>query len=344
MNRLLIVCTVTCVLLISSCLHAQFRRESLSPTGEKVSFVHDGKDREYRIHVPAKYDSKIKTPLVLCFHGGGGNADQGSVMGMTSVADENGFIVVYPNAINKHWNDGRESEMYREHDQSIDDVAFAMEIVDRVKKKFNIDEARIFSTGVSNGGFMTQRLAIEHSETFSAVGIVIATMAKPLKEKFDPKLPVSVLYLNGTADPLVPYGGGEVVVELFPKLSKLRKKPQKSRGVCVSTDEAVSMWVKRNKLKGTPETSQLPDEDTEDGCSVELSRWNGGQQGTSVALYKVVGGGHTLPGRPQRIPGHVVGKTNRDIVCFEVVWDFFANHARKPKSKTGEETTKKKAR
>lgn len=309
---------------------AQFRANRAAPTGKNIAFEHDGRERDYRLHVPSSYQPGKPTPLVVCLHGGGGNSGQISAMGMTPVADEHGFIVAYPNAINKHWNDGRESEMFLEHDRTIDDVAFIMSIVQRIQSEFNIDTNRVFATGVSNGGFMSQRLAMEHSDVFSAIGIVVASMGRPLKDKFAPKHPVSVLYMNGTADPLVPYEGGELTVNLFPALNRLRGQPQKSRGFCIPTSEAVDLWVKRNGIEDPPNIQQLPNKDTSDGCRVELSEWTGGQNGTTVALYKVIDGGHTLPGRNERMPERLVGKTNRDIKGYETIWNFFVQHGRGP--------------
>ena len=316
------------VLMSPAMADAQLRRSRLEATGKSVTFNHDGRSREYRIHVPDGIQEKEDIPLVVCLHGGGGNADQGSAMGLTTVADRHGFIVVYPNAIDKHWNDGRDSKRFAEHDRKIDDVSFVIAIVDRVKQDFNIDEDRVFCTGPSNGGFMTQRLAIEKSDVFSAVGIIIASMATPLKDKFEPQLPVSVMFLNGTDDPLVPYAGGEVQVNLFPRLNRLRNQPNLSRGTCLHTDDAVKLWLKRNQIKSEPKVTKLPDKDTSDGSTVEVSLWKGGQRGTAVALYKVIGGGHTLPGRPQWTSERLVGKTNRDIDGFEEIWKFFTEHAR----------------
>jgi len=304
------------------------RRRWERATGQSVTIQHAGSDREYRIHVPKSYKQETPVPLVVCLHGGGGDSRQGSVMGLTPVADRHGFIAVYPNAINRHWNDGRKSELYAEHDRTIDDVAFIKAVIERVSKEYSIQSKQVFVTGASNGGFMTQRMAIDESQIFAAGGVIIASMGEPLKNSFKPKLPVSMLYMNGTEDPLVPYNGGEVRVELFPELAKLSRRPKKSRGKCTSTDEAVALWVKKNGLKQKPVVTQLPDKDRSDGSQVELSLWEGGKKGTAVALYKIVGGGHTLPGGIQYLPEKIVGKTNRDIDGFEVIWQFFKKYAR----------------
>lgn len=309
------------------------RQLSRNAADKHVSFKHDGRERNYILHVPASYKKSEPCPLVVCLHGGGGDAQKGAKMGLTPVADKHGFIAVYPGAIDKHWNDGRKSERFAEHDRNIDDVKFIKSVIERVTREYNIDKNRIFATGASNGGFMTQRLAIEMSDTFSAVGIFIASMGEPLSKDFDPDLPVSVMYMNGTEDPMIPYEGGEVVVELAPRLNRLRQRSRPSRGKCISTEDAVQHWVKRNRIETEPEVMEIDDKNQSDGCHVQLSLWKNGERGTAVALYKVVGGGHTLPGGRQYLPQRLVGKTNKDIEAFETMWQFFKTYARQPTQK-----------
>ncbi|NND99303.1 MAG: prolyl oligopeptidase family serine peptidase [Pirellulaceae bacterium] len=332
-NSLLITLTFAwSISSIATSATAQILRQNQASTGQSVTLLHHNREREYRIHVPASYDSNRPVPLVVFLHGGGGNSAQGSRMGMTTVADKHGFIVVYPNAIEKHWNDGRKAEHYAQHDATIDDVEFIVAVIEKVSSEYKVDRSRVYAAGASNGGFMSQRLAIDRPDLFAAVGIMIATMGKPLSESFAPKLPVSVLYMNGTQDPLVPYDGGPVVVELFPNLAKFRRGGPVGRGICIATDEAVELWVRRNGLKSKrPTKSSLPDRDRDDGSTVEQTMWTGGRDGTAVALYRVIGGGHTVPGGMQYLPERIIGKTNRDIDGLETIWQFFDEHGRKSK-------------
>jgi polyhydroxybutyrate depolymerase len=308
---------------------AQFRLRSKA-TGTSVSVQHDGLEREYRIHVPENLPADAKVPLVVCFHGGGGNSRTASVMGLTPVADREGFIVVYPNGIDHHWNDGRESPMFAEHDQSIDDVGYVMGLIERVCKEHPIDRDRIFAAGLSNGGFMTQRLAIEHSDTFAAVAVIIATMGEPLSKRFEPKFPVSILYMNGTEDRLVPYEGGPVGKPVTNRFNQVKGYEDAPRGLAISTDDAVALWVKHNQTQPEPKIERVPDTNQEDHSHIESSLWEGGERGTAVMLYKVVGGGHCLPGGSQYFPARLVGYPNQDVKGFDLVWDFFEKHARQP--------------
>ena len=309
---------------------AQFRSlRERTATGKSVTFEHGGIEREYRIHVPKTGADRCALPLVIFLHGGGGDSIQGSRTGLTPLADQHKFIAVYPCAVDKNWNDGRKLAKRSEENRTIDDVAFIAAVVDRVKKQYNVDGTRVFCAGISNGGFMTQRMAIEKPELFAAAGIFVASMGKPLEEKFDPKLPMSMIFINGTEDPLVPYTGGGIEVDLFPRMKRLRGKPIESRGNCVATETVVDMWVKRNAIAGQPTIANLPDKDTTDGSQVEMRLWQDGKQETAVALYKVIGGGHTIPSGMQYLPEKLIGKVNRDIDGLQTMWQFFIDHARK---------------
>lgn len=299
-------------------------------TGERKSFTHSGKERAYRIHVPeAVASSKSKVPLVFCFHGGGGNAEQASKMGWTGLAEKEGFIVVYPEGLNRHWNDGREAKKFAEQDAKINDVAFNLALLDQLEKEYPVDPKRIFVTGASNGGFFSQRMAIEGSDRFAAAGVIMATMPKPFatgKKPFNPAEPISILMMNGTADPFVPYQGGPITPNFAPRL-KHRPGRENERGECSSTDQAVALWLKHNGLNDKkPAVKKLPDADSTDGCQVEQSSWSDGKNGTSVVIYKIIGGGHTWPGGSQYLPERIIGKTCRDFDGLLTIWEFFKMH------------------
>ncbi len=300
------------------------------PTGERKSISVGDSERAYRIHVPAEIkDSKSPIPLIFCLHGGGGNAELASKMGWTSMADKEGFLVVYPEGLNKHWNDGRNGSKFAEQDAKTDDVAFILALLEQLKKEFTIDPKRIFTTGASNGGFMSQRLAIDASDQFAAAGVIIAGIPKPFltgDKPFEPAQPISMLIMNGTEDPLVPYDGGPITANFAPRFKRLAPR-ENERGATSSTDEAIALWRKHNGLeKAQATTEPIPDKDKTDGCTVEKSTWTGGKNGTSVVLYKVIGGGHTWPGGSQYLPEKIIGKTCGDFDGLQAIWEFFKAH------------------
>ncbi|MFV1993837.1 MAG: PHB depolymerase family esterase [Verrucomicrobiales bacterium] len=325
---LLAIATLALLILTVGPGLARERRDNPSGTGERHSFLHQGKQRAYRIHVPSGYDGKSPVPLLFCFHGGGGTAEISSRMGFTPLSEKEGFIVVYPEGLNKHWNDGRKSAKFAAQDAETDDVSFVLALLDSLQKHYRIDPSRVFTTGASNGGFFSQRLAIEASEVFAAAGIMIATLPKPFEENFHPARPVSILYMNGTDDPFVPYGGGPITPEFFPLLRKLNPDKDYQRGHCSSTDKSLELWRAANGTGAEPVVKPLPDKDPDDGCNVETITWSGGREGTSVVLYKIMGGGHTIPGGASYLPERIIGKTCRDFDGVGTIWEFLKNHAR----------------
>ena len=128
--------------------------------GEAVehSVTVDGISRKYLVFAPKEFDKPL--PVVLAFHGGGGNARQMErYTRFNDLAAKEGFLVVYPEAVDGNWNDGRGIAGVRAQQENIDDVKFVRTIVDRISKEHKIDRSRVFSTGISNGGFMSHRLA-----------------------------------------------------------------------------------------------------------------------------------------------------------------------------------------
>jgi polyhydroxybutyrate depolymerase len=271
-----------------------------------------GLQRTYRLIVPASYDPAMPTPLVLALHGGGGSGEQMCTLpgGIQELAERDGFIVVCPDAVENHWNDGRGNQEYRSQAEDIDDVGFLLALIGRLSEDHNIDPARIYVTGASNGGMMTQRMACEASGAFAAAAVVIASQPENLD--CEPVRPISILFMNGTDDPLMPYEGGEVHFY------------RQELGEVLSTQDAVSFWAGANGCDPAPETELLPDLDPEDGTRIRLDTYSGCDAGARVLLYTVQGGGHSWPGGSQYLPRSVIGRVSRDLHANEAIWGFFA--------------------
>ncbi|NLI76095.1 MAG: esterase [Candidatus Riflebacteria bacterium] len=278
-----------------------------------------GHERRFLLYVPPGVTgASAPMPLVLAIHGGGGNMWSFSrFVDFRPLAASEGFLLAYPNAFDKNWNEGRVNFLPEHANlRDVDDVRFLTSLVAAVGKEYPVDAKRVFAAGISNGGFMSQYLAIRDSGTFAAIAAVTATMGEAVAASFTPTLPVSVMIINGTEDPLVPYDGGEVKI--------LRTK----RGRCVSTAVAVDKWVTFNGCASPPAVAVWPDVDPDDGCLVTASTWSGGRAGTEVVLLKVAGGGHTWPGGGQYLPQGLIGRVCRDFAATTVIWQFFRSHPR----------------
>ena len=279
----------------------------MATSGTEIhTLLHDDLEREFIIYTPASINKEL-VPVVLVLHGGGGDAS--AIRRQTRfdvVAEEGGFLAVYPNGVNNAWNDGR-TDLQRESD----DVGFISALIDLLIADFNADPEKIFVTGLSNGGFMSFRMACELSNRISGIASVAATLSVQLVDMCEPDAPVGVLIMNGTDDPIVPYDGGKVTLVDI------------TRGAIWSTDATISFWATHNQCIDTPTEVQLRDRAPFDGTHVFVTAYTACQ--APVSLYRVEGGGHTWPGRRQNLPFELIGRVSRDINASEVIWSFFAS-------------------
>ncbi|MBN2077840.1 MAG: hypothetical protein JW838_02670 [Spirochaetes bacterium] len=287
------------------------------PSGKcrAIEVNHGGRERGALLYVPAR-PLAGNVPLLLVLHGGGGKG-----RGMISLtrgrfnelAERDGFLVAYPDGIGRHWNDFRDDPIDYAHRNNIDDVGFIRALIDAIAARHPVDGKRVFATGISNGGFMCYRLACELGDRIRGVAVVTANHPEGAKERCRPARPVSVMILNGTEDPLVPYHGGHVTV--------LKRK----RGAIVSTDETVAFWAGANACSAAPRREALPDADPGDGTRIERITYRDCGEGTSVILYRIIGGGHTWPGGKPYLSERIVGRVSRDIAACDVIWKFFTS-------------------
>jgi len=180
-----------------------------APASVEKKITVDGLERKYLVFAPKL--AKEPMPVVLAFHGSGGIALQMEWYSrFDDVATKEGFLVIYPEAVEGNWNDGRGIDSVRAQKENIDDVKFVRALVYEVGKQHKIDRSRVFATGISNGGFLSHRLAAEASDLVDGIAPVVGGMAPAIAEEFKPEYPVSVLIIQGDADPVVPIEGGEV--------------------------------------------------------------------------------------------------------------------------------------
>ncbi|HCW08191.1 MAG TPA: esterase [Cytophagales bacterium] len=265
-----------------------------------------GEQREYIVHLPLNNIANKKHPLVLAFHGGGGSAKHSlAFFGLNEVSDTAGFIVVYPNGLNKGWNDGR---VIKNHTH--DDIRFITLLLEQLKKDYSIDEKKVFATGISNGGFFSFSLALHLSNKIRAIAPVCASIPETIFQNYNPPKPVSLLLINGTEDPLVPYNGGKIGGRLL------------KRGQCSSTIETVKKFILMNQCDPKPTTYSFPDKDVTDECKAKRFSYSC-ENGNQVQLIRIEGGGHTWPGGKQYLGKRLVGKVCRDFSAATEVWSFF---------------------
>ncbi|TSJ39399.1 prolyl oligopeptidase family serine peptidase [Mucilaginibacter corticis] len=257
--------------------------------------VIDGNKRSFLTYIPAT-DKAGKMPLVISLHGGFASPKgMFHLADFRPMADRDKFIVVCP--ASKHiWHDGADLH-------GIDDVKFIDQLITYIVKTYNADPDRVYVTGISNGGFMTARLACQLNQRIAAVAIVAASL--DVGEGYDLQRPMPALYIHGTTDPIVAYNGGK----LFGRR-------------VFSHQDIISKWVELDKCEKEPIVTDIPDT-ARDGTSILKEEYRNPENGLKVISYSVVNGGHTWPGGWQYLPQFIVGKTTRNLNACEVIWDFF---------------------
>ena len=293
---------------VAVCLVACGARE-VSAAGARDtsgSFRFGGMDRTYTVHV----SPGDPVGLVLSLHGGGGTGiTQRGLTGFDAVADAHNLVVVYPDGYDKSWADGRgTSPADRRH---VDDVGFLVGLAGKLQNDYGIAPGHVFVTGMSNGGFMSNRLGCDRADVFAAIAPVAGTLGVDVA--CNPSRPVSVWEAHGTADPLVPFNGGAV----------------RGRGGvshALSATNMVQKWRSADGCHGDPSVQVLPE--VGDGTVVHRSGSTDCAASTEVVFYQVDKGGHTWPGGRQYLPKAIIGSTTRALDGSEAIAEFFLAHAR----------------
>ena len=273
----------------------------------------DGVERTYLVHLPPGA-ADAPRPLLLVFHGGGGTArGMPRFTHLDAVADRAGLIVAYPQGIDRHWNDGRDSIKNK-----VDDVGFVRALIDALEHDYSVDRQRIYAAGISNGGIFVERLGCDLSDRIAGIAAVAGSLAQDYSTACRPPQPVSVLQFDGTADPIVPYGGGRVA----------DFGGHGEGGLVLSVADTTAFWARMDGCASASELQPQPVLAAFDPTRVYFRDWRGCHDGSAVALYQIQGGGHTWPGGPQYLPRFIVGRASRQIDASETMVRFFLDHPR----------------
>lgn len=254
----------------------------------------DGLNRKYRLYIPSSYNAQNPMPLVFNLHGITSDGLQQQIYsGMNAVAEENGFIVCYPNGKNRAWN-----VEFPFPSSNKDDVNFISSLIDSLSAIYTIDLNRVYSCGLSNGGYMSHRLACELSDKIAAIASVSGSMMPEVAEACNPTRPVPMMQIHGTGDPIVFYKGG----------------PLTGMGI----EEVVDFWVEKNNCLDDPLVTKVKNKAKLDLSKATRYDYLDCEGKTAVAFYKIKNGGHSWPG--SKI---LVGITNQDFHASTEIWNFF---------------------
>lgn len=264
------------------------------------TLVSSGAAREYVLYVPSSYDGAKPAPLVISLHGASlWGAAQRDISQWDEVADREGLIVVYPSGRGgsgpRVWRAGNDAGVSR-------DVIFISDLIDKLKGTYNIDPARIYANGLSNGGGMSFVLSCTLSDRIAAVGMVGAAYLRPFSSCADMR-PVPSIAFHGTADRFTSYEGGKswVAPRPFPNIRTW-----------------TANWAQRNQCGPEPVESTV-------AADVTRLEYTDCAPGADVVLYTIRGGGHTWPGGGPA-PEWFLGPTSTGIDATGLMWEFFKEH------------------
>ena len=251
-----------------------------------------GTDRQYIEYVPANVTNPA--PVLFVLHGLGDNmSNMFSGTGFKAIADAHGWIVITPQAlpasinfggtsyeIGTAWHSGASGSLYTMSivvNEGVDDSGFLMAILDDLISTYNVDQNNVFCTGFSMGGFMSNRMAMEHGDRIKAIASVSGTIGNEIANA-TPVGHVSAMHIHGTSDNTVTYDNAGFNVGV-------------SVSVGLGAEATVEYWRNYNQCSATPTHTEYPD-NVSDGKTFEKFLYEGGTDGTKTAFIKVTGGDH----------------------------------------------------
>jgi len=251
--------------------------------------VHDGVNREYVFYIPNSYDGASSVPLMLNFHGFGGNAsDYMQEADMRSLAEADTFILIYPQGSSlddiSHWN---ACPLGGDNKSDADDFGFVEAIINEIASQYNVDTERIYAAGYSNGGMMAYGLANYKSDLVAAVASVSGVM---LECRGSTNHPMPVVHLHGTSDGVLPYNGSSD---------------------WSSAQSTLDYWINFNNTITSPTVSH----DNSGEMSIEHHVYDQGDSSVSVEHYKFIGGDHVW-----------FSATYQGQSTSELVWNFVSRY------------------
>ncbi|MDF5707558.1 MAG: PHB depolymerase family esterase [Nostoc sp. S4] len=300
-NILISVCTITFLIASNS---SQAEERSISKKivrGENYGELYDqGKLRTYYFYTPKSYNSDRLMPLVLVFHGDDGSGQSiSNVTRFNELAEKKGFIAVYPDGINQRWN-------VRGNTQGkADDVLFVSALIDRLQQQMNINSHKVYATGFSRGGILTQALACKLPNKIAGFASVAGSLPVKLKPNCQPQTPVSILTINGTNDRDVLYQGDN----------------RTQRGALVSISDMVNFWRSHDQCTLSNKSLQFSED------KVKTSLYAGCSNNSEVWHLAVVNGGHFWPGGASTDESLNKFNAKLGLNASETIWNFFQRHS-----------------
>ena len=259
------------------------------------SILVEGHYRTFHFLKPAKANAS----LIFVLHGSGGNGlqNRGGAKKIEAIAPTENILLVYPDGYKKFWNECRKTANSAANLENINENAFFSLMIEYFEKQYKINAKKIFAVGTSGGGHMAYKLGLTMPEKFKAITAIIANLPDTNNiDCVEKHVPIPVMIINGTVDKINPYEGGEVIIQNNLSLGFVR-----------STNRTFDYWSSLAGYKGNPKMENIPDNDPNDGKTIERYTFKEKNK-PEVTLLKVIGGKHDYP---------------NDIDVYLETWEFF---------------------
>lgn len=293
------------ILLLLGLIGVAMQLSSPAPAADGPLTSHKIGSREYQLFVP---DGGGKRPLVIALHGGGGNGAQlARSAGLVEKAAKEGFILVLPEGTARigrleTWNAG--GCCANAMRAKTDDIGFIRSLIDELVRGGQVDPKRVYVVGLSNGGMMTQKVAIALGDRIAGVAVFVGAL---FGDEAQPVAPVPMLILNAEKDEQVPVAGGYSTTGIVRQAQGMAYKPSRY---------AATWWAAANRCTTGPARSETADYVRE--------TWTGCAGGADVDFYITKGAGHGWPGFAPARSG--VSRDTGKVNGTDLMWAFFAAH------------------
>lgn len=274
-----------------------------------------GMERTFVYHVPKKLKGRPK--LIMGYPGTKMTAGlmqvfTGHEFDELADRDENA-IIVYLQGYKSNWNDCRKVAPYPSKKLNIDDVAFTKEVIAYFVKKYDIEEKEVFAVGFSNGGGMVMKLAKLKPEWFKGFAVIGTNLPEDSNNDCTAvNQPVSLIYINGEEDPIVPFKGGRVTLD------------GEDFGIVKSAEETFNYWLEVSKCNRKEDNVKVfYDPKSPQKATAYLYNYSSSTTGKQICFIRIVNGGHTIPNRNFRAPIKKLGRMNKEVDSPVLIWNFF---------------------
>lgn len=287
---------------------------------ERNYLNYGGRNRSYYVYEPDGWNEKSSLPLVLLFHGGGGNARSAlHYYELEKTAEKHNFLLVAPNGTGEHkdvfltWNVN--FGFGNAYENNVDDIGFVKMLIKKINKDYPVDTDRMYATGLSNGAIFCNFLAAQPHNRLAAIAPVVGTVggSEPKKKEIimppDPVAPVAVCMIQGIKDQHIPVEGG------------MQKKSAGDPRYMLSVADSLSWWAKANSCV------KPPDIDFDSDLNATLVKYSAGSNFAPVFGYLIHNQGHAWPGSPEK-PYPKADKPAPQFPANEIIWKFFKNNPR----------------